>query len=105
MCVIGIYSKYAWVVSLKHIKCINIITAFEKILYESVLKAIKIWVDKGSKFYNRLIKSCLQGNDRGMYSRHNEGKPTVTKRFIRTLKKKTYNYMTSLYQKMCILIN
>ena len=105
MCVIGIYSKYAWVVSLKHIKCINIITAFEKILYESVLKAIKIWVDKGSKFYNRSIKSCLQGNDRGMYSRHNEGKATVTKRFIRTLKKKTYNYMTSLYQKMCILIN
>ena len=48
------------------VKSINIITAFEKILYESVRKAIKIWVDKGSKFYNRSIKSCLQGNDIGM---------------------------------------
>ena len=31
-----------------------------------------------------------------MYSIHNEGKSTVAKRFIRTLKTKIYKYMTSM---------
>ena len=31
-----------------------------------------------------------------MYSAHNEGKSNVAQRFIRTLKNKIYNYMTSI---------
>ena len=31
-----------------------------------------------------------------MYSRHNEGKSVVAKRFIRTLKNNIYKYMTSI---------
>ena len=31
-----------------------------------------------------------------MYSAHNEGKSVVAERFIRTLKNKTYKYMTSI---------
>ena len=31
-----------------------------------------------------------------MYSAHNEGKSVIAKRFIRTLKNKVYNYMTSI---------
>ena len=31
-----------------------------------------------------------------MHSNHNEGKPVVAGRFIRTLKNKTYKYMTSI---------
>ena len=31
-----------------------------------------------------------------MYSTHNEGKPVVAERFIRTLKKKIYNHMTGI---------
>ena len=31
-----------------------------------------------------------------MYSTHNEGKSVVAERFIRTLKTKIYNYMTSI---------
>ena len=34
-----------------------ITNAFEKILDESKHKPNKTWVDKGSKFYNRLMKS------------------------------------------------
>ena len=56
----------------------------------------KIWVDKASEFYNRSVKSWLQDNDIEMYSAHNEGKSVVAERFIRTLKNKTYKYMTSL---------
>ena len=31
-----------------------------------------------------------------MYSTHNEGKPIIAERFIRTLKSKIYKYMTSI---------
>ena len=37
-----------------------------------------------------------------MYSIHNEGKSVVDGRFIRTLKKKTYKYMTSVSKNVYI---
>ena len=52
LCVIDIFSKYAWVVPLKDIKGISIVNAFQKILKESDRKPNKLWVDKGSEFYN-----------------------------------------------------
>ena len=54
----------------------------------------KIWVDKGSEFYNNSFKKWLKDNDIEMYSIHNEGKSVVAERFIRTLKTKIYKYMT-----------
>ena len=95
MCVIGIFSKYAWVVSLKDKKGVSIVNAFQKILKESDRKPNKIWVDKGSEFYNNSFKKWLKDNDIEMYSIHNEGKFVVAKRFIRTLKTKTYKQMIS----------
>ena len=68
-------------------------------LDESNRNPNKIWVDKGSKFYNRSIKSFLQNNDAEMYSTHNEGKSVIAERFVRTLKNKTYEYMTSISKK------
>ena len=37
-----------------------------------------------------------------MYPIHNEGKPVVAERFIRTLKTKIYKYMTSVSKNVCI---
>ena len=37
----------------------------------------------------------LEKNDTEMYSTHNKRKCVVAERFIRTLKKKNYKYMTS----------
>ena len=50
--VIDIFSKYARVVPLKDKKGVSIVYAFQKILDDSDRKPIKIWVDKGSDFYN-----------------------------------------------------
>ena len=52
LCVIDIFSKYAWVVPLKDEKGITISNVFQQILDKSNRKPNKIWVDKGSKFYN-----------------------------------------------------
>ena len=82
-------------------KRITITNAFREIFKESNRKPNKIWVDKGSKFYNRSMKLWLEKNDMEMYSTHNEGKSVVNERFIRTLKLKfiikieVYKYMTS----------
>ena len=69
---------------------------FKKILDGSNRKPNKIWVDKGSEFYNRSMKSWLQGNNIEMYSIHNEEISVVAERSIRTLKNKVYKYMTPI---------
>ena len=92
--VIDIYSKYAWVVSSKDKKGIAIFNPFKKILHDSNLKSNKIWVDKGSEFYNKSVKSWLQDNGVEMYSTYNEEKPVVAERFMRTLRNKLYKYVT-----------
>ena len=52
LCVIDIFTKYAWVVPLKDKIGLSIFTAFQKILEKSDNKPNKIWLDKGSEFYN-----------------------------------------------------
>ena len=95
--VIDIFSKYAWVVPLKDKKSVSIVAAFQSILKQSnSRKPNKIWVEKGSEFYNASFKKWLRDNDIVMYSTNNEGKSVVAERFIRTLKSKIYKYMTSI---------
>ena len=60
LCVIDIFSKCSWVITLKDKKGITITNAFQKILDESNRKPTKIWADKGRKLYNRSLKSYLQ---------------------------------------------
>ena len=101
-CVIDIFSKYAWVIPLKDKKGISIVNAFQKILDDSKRKPNKIWVDKGSEFYNNSFKKWLKNNDTEMYSTNNEGKSVIAERFIRTLKTKIYKYMTSISKNVYI---
>ena len=99
LCVIDVFSKYAWVVPLKDKKGISIVNAFQKNLK---CKPNKIFVDKGSEFYNNSFKKWLKDNDIEMYSIHNEGKSVVVERFIRTLKSKIYKYMTTISKNVYI---
>ena len=95
---------------MKDKKGVAITNAFQKILRNSTRrqsqskgrKPNKIWVDKGSEFYNNSFKKWLKDNDIEMYSIHNEGKSVVAERFIRTLKNKIYKYMTSISKNVYI---
>ena len=62
----------------------------------------KVWVEKGSEFYNRSMKSLLEKNNIEMYSTHNEEK--FVESFIKPSKLtliKTWRH----FQKTFILIN
>ena len=96
LCAIDIFSKYAWVAPLKDKKGLCIVDAFQKILSKSGRKPNKIWVDKGSEFYNNSFKRWLKDNDIEVYSIHNEGKSVIAEIFFRTLKTKIYKYVTSI---------
>ena len=60
LCVIDIFSKYAWVIPLRDKKGLSIVNAFQIILQDSRRKPNKIWVDKRSKFYNISFKKWLK---------------------------------------------
>ena len=79
LCVCDIFSKYAWVTSLKGKKETTITNDFQKILYESSHKPNKIWVDKASEFYSKSKKPV-----------------------VRTLKNKLYKYMTLISKNVYI---
>ena len=96
LCVIDLFSKYAWVAPLKDKKGASIVNAFQSILNNSKRKPNKIWVDYGSEFYNNVFKNFLKDNDISVYSTHNEGKSVIVERFIKTLKNKIYKHMTTV---------
>ena len=70
LCVIDIFSKYAWVVPLKDKKGITITSALQKVLKESDGKPNKIW----SECYNSSVKKWLKDNNIEIYSIYNKGK-------------------------------
>ena len=88
LCVLDILSQHAWVGPLKDEKGVTIVNAFQIILDNSNRKPNKLWVDKGSEFYNSSFKKGLQDNNKDMYSAHNKGKSVIAERFIRNLKNK-----------------
>ena len=94
LCVIDLFSKYAWVVPIKDKKETSMVNAFKKIVRDSNRKPNKIWVDQGSKFYNKPFKDFLKINTIEMYSTYNGEKSVVAERFIRTLKNKIFKHMT-----------
>ena len=57
------FNKYAWVIPLKDKKGITIFNAFQEVLDRWDRKPNKIWVDKGSEFYNTSFKIWLKDND------------------------------------------
>ena len=85
----------SWI-GLKNKKGVSIVDAFQKVIDKSGRKPNKIWVEKGSEFYNSSVKKSLIDNDIEMYLIDNEGKSAVAEIFIRTLKNKTYKYITAL---------
>ena len=89
LCVIDVFTKYAWVKPLKDKKGKTVLNAFIEIVNESNRKPNKLWVDQGREFYNTLMQEWLDNNGILMYFTHNEGKAVIAERFIKTLNLKS----------------
>ena len=89
------FSKYAWVISIKDEKGTSIVNAFKKVISDG-RKPNKVCVDQGSEFYNNAFKDLLKINNIEMDSTHIEGKSVVAERFFRTLKNKIFKDMTAI---------
>ena len=96
LCVINIFSQYAWVIPLKDKESTTITNAFQKILDESNRKTTKVWVDKGTNFIINQPNHGYRNNFKKMYPTNNDGKSVVAERFIRSLKNKIYKYINSI---------
>ena len=94
LCVIDIFTKYAWVKPLKDKKGKIVLNAYIKIVNESNSKTNKSWVNQVREFYNKLIQEWLDDNDILMYMTYNEGKSVISERFMKTLRDKIYKKMT-----------
>ena len=90
LCVIDVFTKYAWVKPLKDKKGKTVLNLFIEIEDESNRKPNKLWVDEEKEFYNKLMQEWLDNNDILNYSTHNKGKSVTAESFIKTLKAKIY---------------
>ena len=72
--VIDIFTKYAWAIPLKNKSGLSITNGFRIVLSENPQggsesrKPEKLWVDRGSEFYNKTFKSLLKEYETKLYS-------------------------------------
>ena len=77
LCVVDVFTKYAWIKPFKDKKCKTVLNAFIEIVNESNCKPNKLWLNQRRKFYNKLMQELLDNNDILMYSTHHEGKSVI----------------------------
>ena len=89
--VIDLFTKYAWAISLKNKSGLSINNGFKIVLGEHPQggfddrKPEKLWVDRGSEFYNKTFKSLLKVYETELYSTYSDLKAVFIERFNRTL--------------------
>lgn len=93
--VIDTLSKYAWVVPLPNRSGKRVAEALEKIFRDSKRVPKKLQTDEGKEFYNAQVKKVLDLNGVHHYSTRGEPKAAIVERFNRTLKERTYRFMTA----------
>ena len=97
--VIDLYTRYAWAIPLPDKKDQTI--AFQEIMDESGRKSNKVWVEKGTEFYNQQVKALPFE----IYSTMNDGKAVVIECFNRTLNQMMFKRFASQgHQKWVIIL-
>ncbi len=79
--VIDVFSKFAWIVSLKDKKGETVTKAFKTTFTDR--KPNYIQVDKGKEFYNKHLKDLLEKHSVQMYSTDNEEKSCVVESVVK----------------------
>ena len=92
LCVIDVFSKFAWVVPITDKKGDTLVKAFKIIKKRTPLR---LQTDKGKEFLNRKFQAYLKTKKIHFFVTHNvETKASVVERFQRTLKQRMWRYFT-----------
>ena len=78
--ILDLYTRYAWAIPLKDKTGITITNVFQKIFKEYNRKPTKLWVDRGTEYYNKVFKNFLLENNITLYSTNNESKANMCER-------------------------
>ena len=95
LCVIDVFSRFAWVVPIKNKTGQTLIKAFDSIFKSSKRKPLSLQTDKGSEFKNKDFQMYLKKKKVHFFTTDNpETKASIVERFQRTLKTKMWKYFT-----------
>jgi len=94
LCVMDIYSRYAFVFPIKDKFGSTIVQCFKKIKEYNKIKEYgnNLWIDEGGEFLNSEFRKFCKENEINLYHTYGESKAVYIERFNRTLKTKINNY-------------
>ena len=106
--VIDVFSKFGWIRPLKDKRGQSVADAFRSIFAKR--KPKMLWSDKGSEFFNAIMKDLLDKNGIKLYTTENEEKSSVVERWNRTMKEQIFrmfsaNNNTIYFDKLDKLVN
>ena len=103
MVVINILSKYAWLEPLRSKHGIAIGNALEHIFSETIRRPKVIQTDKGTEFFNVLMKTYLANKNIKLFATHSEWKAQIAERLNRTIKGIMFRYFTKKTQESILI--
>ncbi len=93
LCVIDVFSRYAWVQPLTSKFTSEVNKAFTHILEKQDRKPLKLRTDAGKEFTNHEFKALMKRRNIHHFVTHNEKQANYVERFIQTLKRKIFRYI------------
>ena len=91
--VIDVFSKFGWIRPLKDKRGQTVPDAFRSIFAKR--KPKKLWTDKGSEFFNGIMKDLLHKNGVTLYTTENEEKSSVVERWNKTMKERIFRMFSA----------
>jgi len=92
LCVVDIFSRFAYARPLKSKSGIDVAEALESILLK--VKPKYLQTDQGKEFYNNHVQSLLQKYNIQLFSVYSDKKAAIVERFQRTLQDRLYKVFT-----------
>ena len=93
--VVDVFSKYGWIVPLKTKTGKEVAMAFQELFATTNASPSRLWMDKGTEFYNQQLKRVLTAKNVTLYSTESEEKSSVVERWNRTMKNIMWKYFTT----------
>ena len=106
LCIVDVFTRFAWVIPLKNKSEKDVLDGFKKAVKDNKnVYPTYIWSDQGKEFKNKSMTKWCSDNDIKQYSTYGNSKSSIVERFNRTMKNimwkwllghRTYRYIDDL---------